>query len=293
MLRTSPRTGSGTATPPDPPLADGEGGGGERAIETGRNCELVQGRVFIGARDGVRVKGPAAMSSEDSRKVARSSKRFPAACVPSVGKKKEADRNDGFLCRAFRQSGIGGKTMKFLPMTSVNRGDGKPQMRTARQRRPRFCAWALEHLSLAIVSKGDEAGDAQNLHVSAVSTCQVRTPEFRSSREEEISHAFQPDGVWKRPDLGRIALEEPVEPAVLGHIDDCSQCRQRVEQLRAEVKSLAGHFQDGTTGDSTEDSPDRIEPRESSSDGATTSWKAEASAEAAARRPCRKTRHSA
>ena len=82
-------------------------------------------------------------------------------------------------------------------------------------------------------------------------------------------------------ELLRIALEEPVEPAVLGHIDDCSQCRQRVEQLRAEVKSLAGHFQNGTTGDSTEDSPDRIEPRESSSDGATTSWKAKASAEAA------------
>ncbi len=79
-----------------------------------------------------------------------------------------------------------------------------------------------------------------------------------------------------------IALEEPVEPAVLGHMDDCSQCRQRVEQLRAEVKSLAGHFQNGTRR-LTEDSPDRIEPRESSSDGATTSWKAEASAEAAAR----------
>ena len=84
-------------------------------------------------------------------------------------------------------------------------------------------------------------------------------------------------------DLLRIALEEPVEPAVLGHIDDCSQCRQRVEQLRAEVKSLAGHFQNGTTGDSTEDSPDRIEPGESSSDGATTSWKANASEETAAR----------
>ncbi len=76
-------------------------------------------------------------------------------------------------------------------------------------------------------------------------------------------------------ELLRIALEEPVEPAVLGHIEGCSQCRQRVEQLRAEVQSLAGHFQNGTTCGSTEGSPDRIEPGESSSGGATTSWKAE------------------
>jgi hypothetical protein len=86
-------------------------------------------------------------------------------------------------------------------------------------------------------------------------------------------------------DLLRIALEEPVEPAVLGHVDGCSQCRQRVEQLRAEVKSLAGHFQNhGMTGDSTtEGGSDRSEPGEPSSAGATTSWKANASDETEAR----------
>jgi len=76
-------------------------------------------------------------------------------------------------------------------------------------------------------------------------------------------------------ELLRIAVEGPVESAVLGHIEGCSQCRRRLEQLRAEVQSLAGHFQNGTACASSEPS----------SGGPTTSWNADASAGAAVSQP--------
>jgi len=76
-------------------------------------------------------------------------------------------------------------------------------------------------------------------------------------------------------ELLRIAVEGLVERAVVGHIEGCSQCRRREEQLRAEVQSLAGHFQNGKSCSSAE----------SSSGGTTTSWKADASAGAAVSEP--------
>ncbi len=83
-------------------------------------------------------------------------------------------------------------------------------------------------------------------------------------------------------ELLRIAVEEPVQPAVLGHIESCSRCRGRVKQLRAEAQSLAGHYRNGATSASTQGSPAVSEPADSSSGGTTTSWNVGPSAGAAA-----------
>jgi serine/threonine protein kinase len=52
-----------------------------------------------------------------------------------------------------------------------------------------------------------------------------------------------------------IAMGEPVDPALREHVEGCSTCRARVEQLRAEVASLVGNFEDGMTSPSTEADP--------------------------------------
>jgi serine/threonine protein kinase len=74
------------------------------------------------------------------------------------------------------------------------------------------------------------------------------------------------------PELLRIAMGEPVDDALLDHVADCSNCRARVEQLRAEVASLVGSFQDGQTSLPTQADPDEGDHEETPSGGTTLDW---------------------
>src|SRR5262245_20001677 len=40
------------------------------------------------------------------------------------------------------------------------------------------------------------------------------------------------------PDLLPLALSEPADPAVRGHVENCHACRRRVEALRAQTRAL-------------------------------------------------------
>src|SRR5438105_8027676 len=76
-------------------------------------------------------------------------------------------------------------------------------------------------------------------------------------------------------ELLRIAMGEPVDPALLERVDGCSTCRARVERLRAEVASLVVSFDDGVKSPSTEPDPAVNPDGEPSSGGTTLDWAAD------------------
>jgi predicted Ser/Thr protein kinase len=87
------------------------------------------------------------------------------------------------------------------------------------------------------------------------------------------------------PELLQIAMGEPVDSALLEHVEGCANCRAQVEQLRAEVESLVGSLPPQARSTSTEPDPTNEPAANPADEAATTSWESGGAGHAATSEP--------